>query len=116
MSDSAAFAALMLETILEVLERTQTDHAGDYVSDPVKRLLCFIGKGLISVSEDDVRAFAFTPAHLQEERSASNATGKAAFMVPENVPLEGGTGSAGRGDHRKHRGGTAEFRRDCSGT
>ncbi len=51
MSDSAAFVAFMLESILEVLEQAQTDQAGDQVSDQVKRLLCFMGKGFVSVPE-----------------------------------------------------------------
>ena len=51
MSDSAAFVEFMLETILAVLEQLQTDQACDQVSDQVKRLLCFMEKGFISVPD-----------------------------------------------------------------
>lgn len=51
MTDSSAFVAFMLETILAVLEQLQTDQASDQASAQVKRLLGFMGKGFVSVPE-----------------------------------------------------------------
>ncbi len=51
MGDSAAFVAFMLETILAVLEQTETDQVTDQVSDQVIRLLNSMDTGFMSVSE-----------------------------------------------------------------